>query len=59
MVELSTTDFKIIFSWFERTFGKGKLEDIPIEDKRAFWKLTFLAEDKIEEDKETKDEDTT
>ena len=58
MVELSTTDYKIVFSWFERTFGKGKLEEIPLEDKRAFWKLTFLSEDQIDEEKE-KDDDAT
>jgi hypothetical protein len=51
MVELSTKEYSIIFRWFERSFAKSPPQDIPIEDKRVFWKLTFLAEDKIEEEK--------
>jgi len=41
----------MIFRWFERAFAKNSPADIPLEDKRVFWKLTFLAEDKIEEEK--------
>ena len=59
MVELSSADYKVLFSWFERTFGAGKHEDIPLDDKRAFWKLTFLAEDRIYEEKDSKDETVT
>ena len=28
------------------------MEDIPQQDKRTFWKLTFLCEDKLREIKE-------
>ncbi len=28
------------------------MEDIPQQDKRTFWKLTFLCEDKLKEIKE-------
>tara|TARA_B100000029_G_scaffold514352_1_gene616841 strand:- start:9612 stop:9794 length:183 start_codon:yes stop_codon:yes gene_type:complete len=52
MVELNTKEYSIIFRWFEHAFGKNKPADIPMEDKRVFWKLTFLAEDKIAEEKE-------
>lgn len=57
MVELTTEDFKIIFNWFERTFGKQEPVNIPLEDKRMFWKLTFLAEDRIREEKLLKSDD--
>ena len=52
MVELSSTDYKCLFGWFERVFGKGELDAIPMDDRRVFWKLTFLAEDKIKEEKQ-------
>jgi hypothetical protein len=51
MVELNTKEYSVIFRWFELAFAKRDATDIPIEDKRVFWKLTFLAEDKIEEEK--------
>jgi len=52
MVELSSKDYKCLFGWFERVFGKGELDAIPMDDRRVFWKLTFLAEDKIKEEKQ-------
>ena len=52
MVELASGDYKCLFSWFERVFGKGALDAIPIDARRVFWKLTFLAEDKIKEEKQ-------
>mgnify|MGYP003633748831 CR=1 FL=1 len=51
MVELNTSEYSVIFRWFELAFAKRDAANIPIEDKRVFWKLTFLAEDKIEEEK--------
>jgi len=57
MVEINSKEYGIIFRWFERAFGLKEPTEIPLEDKRVFWKLTFLAEDRIEEDKLTnKDE---
>ena len=53
MVELEPEDYTNLIRWFEITFGKNmKMEDIPHQDKRTFWKLTFLCEDKIREYKE-------
>ena len=58
MVELSPDDYGRILRWFEAYFGKGDPNAIPMEHRRTFWKLTFLAEDKIDEVKqELKDED--
>jgi len=57
MVELSTDDFKTIFRWFELAHGKLKPSDIPLDDKRVFWKLTFLTEDRIAEEKLAKSDD--
>ena len=54
MVELEPDDYSNIIRWFENTFAKKmKMEDIPQIDKRTFWKLTFLCEDKIREIKES------
>ena len=53
MVELEPDDYSNIIRWFEITFGKHlKIDEIPQHDKRTFWKLTFLCEDKIKEIKE-------
>lgn len=57
MVDISTDDFKIIFRWFELAHGRLEPKDIPLEDKRTFWKLTFLAEDRISEEKALKSDD--
>tara|TARA_B100000029_G_C16844998_1_gene693284 strand:- start:210 stop:389 length:180 start_codon:yes stop_codon:yes gene_type:complete len=54
MVELEPEDYNVILSWFEGTFGKRALTEMPLEHKRTFWKLTFLAEDKMKELQETK-----
>tara|TARA_B100001750_G_scaffold247870_2_gene275307 strand:+ start:4348 stop:4524 length:177 start_codon:yes stop_codon:yes gene_type:complete len=56
MVELSVADYGHVFAWFELAFAKRDKSDIPIEDKRLFWKLTFLAEDKMEEEKKELDD---
>lgn len=52
MIELEPEDYNCILHWFELAFGMSKLEDMTLENKRTFWKLTFLAEDKIKEIKE-------
>jgi len=54
MVELEPEDYSEILNWFTHKYGM-KLNPKEIDDKaiRLFWKLTFLAEDKI---KELKDE---
>jgi hypothetical protein len=50
MVELEPEDYSNILKWFENKFAKvDSIHDIPISQKRTFWKLTFLAEDKIHE----------
>jgi hypothetical protein len=50
MVELEPEDYGNILKWFECKFAKIKnIHDIPMSQKRTFWKLTFLAEDKIHE----------
>ena len=52
MVELTSEDFKKIFVWSERCWGLKEVESIPNADKKVFWKLTFLAEDQIKEEKQ-------
>jgi hypothetical protein len=53
MVELEPEDYSNIIRWFENSFAKKmRMEEIPQVDKRTFWKLTFLCEDKIREIKE-------
>ena len=52
MVELTSEDFKKIFVWFERCWGLKEINSIPNADKKVFWKLTFLAEDQIKEEKQ-------
>jgi hypothetical protein len=50
MVELEPEDYSNIIRWFELTYGKAKhMDDIPHAQKRTFWKLSFLCEDKIKE----------
>ena len=49
MVELEPDDYSLILNWFEHTYGKLSVSEIPLDAKRTFWKLTFLAEDKLKE----------
>lgn len=56
MVELEPEDYSSILRWFEAMYAKvTDVHDIPTKHKRTFWKLTFLAEDKIKELKELKE----
>jgi hypothetical protein len=50
MVELEIHDYNIILNWFTHVFGKKDPNKIPREDRSTFWKLNFLAEDKIREE---------
>ena len=49
MVELEPDDYSLILNWFEHTYGTLEVAEIPLDAKRTFWKLTFLAEDKLKE----------
>tara|TARA_Y100001951_G_C11156659_1_gene192351 strand:+ start:404 stop:592 length:189 start_codon:yes stop_codon:yes gene_type:complete len=57
MVELEVDDYGEIMDWFILAFGKrGKtMTDLPQKAKLTFYKLNFLAEDKIKEEKERLD----
>jgi hypothetical protein len=50
MVELTVEDYRLILNWFELAFANKPKSVISGKDKKAFWKLTLLAEDKIEEE---------
>ena len=54
MVELEVDDYGEIMDWFILAFGKrGKtMTDLPQKAKLTFYKLNFLAEDKIKEERE-------
>ena len=54
MVELELEDFSEIMDWFMLAFGKrGKtMNNLPMKAKMTFYKLNFLAEDKIKEEKQ-------
>ena len=60
MVELEIDDYNEIIDWFLLAFGKkGKsLKEINTKARMTFYKLNFLAEDKIKEEKQlSPDED--
>ena len=54
MVELEIDDYDEIMDWFMLAFGKkGKpLSSVNNRAKMTFYKLNFLAEDKIKEEKQ-------
>ena len=52
MVEFEVDDYTTLLRWFELAFAKEERK-IKLEDKRVLWKLTFLCEDKIEEQRMT------
>ena len=54
MVELELSDYSEIMDWFMLAFGKRKktIEKLPTKTKMTFYKLNFLAEDKIKEEKQ-------
>ena len=50
MVELELSDYNVILNWFTHVFGKQDPNKIPRDDRSTFWKLNFLAEDKIRDE---------
>ena len=48
--DLDHVDYLILMKWFEFKFARDKPEKIPVADRRVFWKLTFLQEQKAEDD---------
>ena len=48
--DLDHEDYLILMKWFEFKFARDKPEKIPLADRRVFWKLTFLQEQKAEDD---------
>jgi len=58
MVELEISDYNTILNWFTHVFGKRDPNKIPTDDRKTFWKLNFLAEDKIREERDRLADDT-
>lgn len=56
MVEFEIRDYKTLVRWFELAFANLTPDKVSLEDKRTFWKLTFLCEDKSNDDKLNKNE---
>ena len=53
MVDLDPEDYGEILNWFTHTYGKTMtMKELDGQPLRTFWKLKFLAEDKIREFKE-------
>ena len=42
-------DFNEIMDWFSLAFGTKPTDKVTVKAKKTFYKLTFLAEDKIKE----------
>jgi hypothetical protein len=57
MVNLSLKDYVLLLSWFELAFARLDKSKISSADKKVFWKLTFLCEDKMEEQKRREEEE--
>ena len=60
MVELEPEDYSEILNWFTHTYGKvntTSVHQLPPNAIKTFWKLTFLAEDRIKEKKEESGQD--
>jgi|TARA_R110000787_G_scaffold153240_1_gene267106 hypothetical protein len=57
MVVFSVTDYKTLLIWFELAFAKLPKSKISTEDKKTFWKLTFLSEDAVKEARENESEE--
>lgn len=59
MVEFEVEDYTTLLHWFELAFGRLGTDSITLKDRRTFWKLTFLCEEKMEEMKLHQDDDDT
>ena len=57
MVDFSLTDYKTLLVWFELAFAKLPKSSISTDDKKTFWKLTFLSEDAVKEARENESEE--
>tara|TARA_R110000751_G_scaffold125939_1_gene227698 strand:+ start:1041 stop:1220 length:180 start_codon:yes stop_codon:yes gene_type:complete len=57
MVDFSLTDYKTLLVWFELAFAKLPKSKISVDDKKTFWKLTFLCEDAVKEARENESEE--
>jgi len=57
MVDFTVTDYKTLLIWFELAFAKLPKSKISSEDKKTFWKLTFLCEDAVNEAKQRQEEE--
>jgi hypothetical protein len=57
MVNLSLHDYRLLLSWFELAFARLDKSKLTEEDKKVFWKITFLCEDKIEEERRREEEE--
>ena len=55
MVDFELNDYKTVIRWFELCFA-SKPELLDMQDKKTFWKLSFLCEDKIKAVKEDAEE---
>jgi hypothetical protein len=56
MVDFELNDYKTVIRWFELCFG-NKPELLDMQDKKTFWKLSFLCEDKIAQYRTAADDD--
>jgi hypothetical protein len=48
MVSFTLEDYQALLKWFELAFARFDRSKIHINDKKVFWKITFLIEDEIE-----------
>jgi len=57
MVSFTLGDYELLLKWFELAFARLDKSKISSEDKKVFWKITFLAEDAVEELRKRRHED--
>jgi hypothetical protein len=57
MVSFTLGDYELLLKWFELAFARLDKSKISSADKKVFWKITFLAEDKVEELRKRKQEE--
>lgn len=57
MVSFTLEDYQALLKWFELAFARFDRSKIHINDKKVFWKITFLIEDEIEKLKKHDEDD--
>jgi len=57
MVHMSLRDYRLLLSWFELAFARLDKSKISADDKKVFWKLTFLCEDMMDEQRRREEEE--